>query len=263
MGDSSPSPTGPTLSQYSELAESAGSFIHEIKNRLASLSLNLQLLEEDFEDPQTHKERRAAERVRRLKKECDRLLGLSNDFLRFARVSALNLKPTSLEEIVGRMIEFLLPTARSRNIELTWYSSGNLPPVNLDRDLFEQALLNLMLNAEQAMPEGGTLTLIGRVEAGQVCLDVIDTGQGMSPDLLSKIFKPFHTTKPNGNGLGLPTARKIVQAHGGRIEVQSDLGRGTKFTIFLPSGVTTSMQSGDQESVDSSPVESELCHSGS
>lgn len=230
----SPSPAGPSLAQYTELAESAGSFIHEIKNRLGTLSLNLQLLEEDYADPQTQKERRAAERVHRLKGECDRLLAISNDFLRFARVAELNLVATTLDEVVARMIDFLSPTARVRGIELTWYASGDLPSVRLDKELFEQALLNLMLNAEQAMPEGGTLTLIGRVEESCVCLDVIDSGHGMTEDVQAKLFRPFHTTKQNGNGLGLPTARKIVLAHGGRIDVQSTPGRGTKFTITLP-----------------------------
>jgi two-component system, NtrC family, sensor histidine kinase HydH len=106
--------------------------------------------------------------------------------------------------------------------------------VNLDRELFEQALLNLMLNAEQAMPEGGTLTLIGRMEERCVCLDVIDTGHGMTEEVLEKVFRPFHTTKQNGNGLGLPTTKRIVLAHGGTIEVQSEPGRGSKFTIKLP-----------------------------
>src|SRR5207244_642978 len=112
----------------------------------------------------------------------------------------------------------------------------DLPPVSLDRELFEQALLNLMLNAEQAMPEGGRLTMIGRAEDGWVCLDVIDTGHGMTADVRAKLFRPFHTTKQNGNGLGLPTTRKIVLAHGGTIDVQSEPGRGTKFTIRLPAG---------------------------
>ena len=159
---------------------------------------------------------------------------LSNDFLRFARVQALDARPTQLGEVVSRMIDFLSPTARQQNIEMCWLPAPDLPPVKLDADLFEQALLNLMLNAEQAMPDGGTLTLIGRTDAAVVCLDVIDTGHGMSAEVLAKLFRPFHTTKANGNGLGLPTVRKIVAAHGGTIDVQSEPGHGSKFTIRLP-----------------------------
>src|SRR5436305_6718619 len=227
-------PCPPSLQQYTELAESAGGFIHEIKNHLGTLSLNLQLLAEDFADPQTQRERRALERVTRLHGECRRLADLSNDFLRFARVRELELKPTSLDEVVGRMIDFLTPTARQANIEINWFPAADLPPVALDEELFEQALLNLMLNAEQAMPDGGTLTLIGRCEGGAVCLDVIDTGHGMTPDVQANLFRPFHTTKQTGHGLGLPTARKVVVAHGGSIDVQSEPNRGTKFTIRLP-----------------------------
>jgi signal transduction histidine kinase len=84
------------------------------------------------------------------------------------------------------------------------------------------------------MPDGGTLTLIGRADGGSVCLDVIDTGCGMTPDVLANLFQPFHTTKKTGTGLGLPTARKVVVAHGGSLDVQSEPGRGTKFTVRLP-----------------------------
>ena len=228
------SPIPPSLQQYTELAEMAGGFIHDIKNHLGTLSLNLQLLAEDFENPQTQRERRALDRVNRLHGECQQLVELANDFLRFARVQELRTEPTTLDEVVTRMIDFLAPTARQRNIEINWFPAPDLPPVSLDREMFEQALLNLMLNAEQAMPDGGTLTLIGRAEGDRVCLDVIDTGCGMTADVLAKVFQPFHTTKPDGNGLGLPTARKVILAHGGTIDVQSEPGRGTKFTIRLP-----------------------------
>ena len=227
-------PAAPSLQQYTDLAELAGGFIHEIKNHLGTLSLNLQLLAEDFENPQNQRERRAHDRATRLHGECQKLLELSNDFLRFARVQAIDATPTALGEVVCRMIDFLSPTARQQNIEVCWLPVPDLPPVNLDANLFEQALLNLMLNAEQAMPDGGTLTLMSSFDGSDVCLDVIDTGHGITPEQLSKLFRPFHTTKANGHGLGLATTRKIVLAHRGTISVQSEPGRGTKFTIRLP-----------------------------
>ncbi len=172
--------------------------------------------------------------MNRLHEECRRLLDLSNDFLRFARVQDLERRPASLDDVVSRMVDFLGPTARAAGVEISWFPAADLPDVDLDRELFEQALLNLMLNAEQAMPDGGTLTLIGRRDGDGVCLEVIDTGCGMTPEVLAKVFRPFHTTKQTGSGLGLPTARKIVLAHGGTIGVQSEPGRGTEFTIRLP-----------------------------
>ena len=217
-----------------ELAELAGGFIHEIKNHLNTLSLNLQLLAEDFENPETPRERKALDRVTKLSDECRRLVELSNDFLRFARVTELQMAPASLESVVTRMIDFLGPTARAQGVEINWFSAPDLPLVPLDTEMFEKVLLNLMLNAEDAMPEGGTLTLQAGTEADWVILDVIDTGCGMDAELVMKVFTPFVTTKLGGNGLGLATTKKIVLAHGGTIAVQSEPGRGTKFTIRLP-----------------------------
>ena len=220
--------------QYLELAELAGGFIHEIKNHLNTLSLNLQLLAEDFEEAQTPLERKAASRVDKLTEECRRLVDLSNDFLRFARIADLTTAPAHLDELLNRMVDFLGPTARSQNVDVNWHAAPDLPMVALDVELFEKVLLNLMLNAEDAMPDGGTLTLQARAEGTEVVLDVIDTGCGMEPELAAKVFEPFLTTKATGNGLGLATARKIVLAHGGTIAVQSEPGCGTKFTIRLP-----------------------------
>ncbi|MFN4257889.1 MAG: sensor histidine kinase [Gemmataceae bacterium] len=220
--------------QYAELAELAGGFIHEIKNHLSTLGLNLQLLAEDFETPQSQRERRAVERVHRLQSECQRLVEIANDFLRFARLQDLNLQPSDLSTVIEEMVDFFSPTARQAGIDIKAYLPANLPPVMLDRDLFHQVLLNLMLNAEQAMPEGGVVTLQAAWQAPHVVLHLIDTGQGMPPDVLAKVFRPFFSTKPGGNGLGLPIARKIVLAHGGRMEAQSEVGKGTRFTIWLP-----------------------------
>lgn len=220
--------------QNLELAELAGSFIHEIKNHLSTLGLNLQLLAEDFQDPQSQRERRALERVQRLQTECQHLVNVSNDFLRFARAQELQLQPANLGEVVGEMVDFFTPTARQANIDIKCYVPADLPAVALDRDLFKQVLLNLMLNAEQAMPSGGELTIQAAREDEWVCLSLIDTGQGMNEEVAAKIFKPFFSTKPGGSGLGLPTARRIVQAHDGSMDVQSEVGRGTKFTIRLP-----------------------------
>jgi signal transduction histidine kinase len=224
--------------QYAELAELAGGFIHEIKNRLSTLGLNLQLLAEDFQEPQSPRERRAFDRVQRLQTECQRLVDVSNDFLRFARVQNLDLEPARLGEVIEEMVDFFAPTARQANIDIKCFLPADLPSVYLDRELFKQALLNLLLNAEQAMPEGGELTLQAAVESATpppvVRLAVIDTGKGMSAETLSKVFRPFFSARPGGTGLGLPTTRRILEAHGGTVDVQSEPGKGTMFTLRLP-----------------------------
>ena len=234
--------------QYHELAELAGGFIHEIKNHLSTLGLNLQLLAEDFQDPQTQRERRALTRVQRLQGECCRLVELSNDFLRFARLQFLELVPTDLGKVIDEMIDFFTPTASAAKIDIQLHLPPDLPPVLLHRDMFKQALLNLMLNAEQAMPQGGKLTIQAACEPGAlpptdlaspaedcpvVALSLIDTGTGVPPEMLQRVFEPFFSTKQGGTGLGLPTTRKIVEAHRGTIEVESDVDRGTKFTLRL------------------------------
>jgi two-component system, NtrC family, sensor histidine kinase HydH len=220
--------------QYAELAELAGGFIHEIKNHLSTLGLNLQLLAEDFEDPQSQRERRALERVKRLECECQRLVDVSNDFLRFARVQEVEAKPADMAAVVEEVVDFFNPTARAANIEIKSYLAADLPPVALDVDLFKQVLLNLLLNAQQAMPDGGEITIQARSEADAIYLSVIDAGKGMTPEVTAKIFRPFFSTRQGGTGLGLATTRKIVAAHGGTIDVQSEVGRGSKFTIRLP-----------------------------
>src|SRR5262249_10890561 len=160
--------------------ELAGGFIHEIKNHLSTLGLNLQLLAEDFQEPQTQPQRRALERVQRLQSECQRLVDISNDFLRFARVTDLQLTPSDLATMVEDVLDFLGPTAKQAHIAIKSYVPADLPPVDLDRDMFRQALLNLMLNAEQAMPQGGEITIQATRQADQVCLSLIDTGKGMT-----------------------------------------------------------------------------------
>src|SRR5262249_11001630 len=152
--------------QYAELAELAGGFIHEIKNHVSTLGLNLQLLAEDFGEPQSQRDRRALDRIQRLQGECTRLVQGSHDFLRFAGLKNLQLQPSPFRAIIEEMADFFLPTARQHSIEIKVYVPADLPLIPLDRDLFKQALLNLMLNAQQAMPEGGELTIQAQPECG-------------------------------------------------------------------------------------------------
>lgn len=218
-----------------DLAALAGGFVHELKNTLNTVSLNLQLLAEDFAEADSPRDRKAKSRVERLSTECRRLVELANDFLRFARSGSVERTPTNLGDLVSRLVDFLSPTALARGVEVVWYPA-ELPPVPLDADLFEKVLFNLLLNAEEAMPDGGRLTLQARTGDGVVTLEVIDTGQGMTAGVLARAFEPFRTTKPGGTGLGLATAKRVVEAHGGSIAVESEVGRGTRFAVTLPLG---------------------------
>jgi len=220
--------------RYAELAALAGGLAHEIKNPLSTLNLNLQLLAEDFQDCESPRERRAFEKIGRLQQVVERLEGLLNDFLRFARVERLNFRPTRLMDAVEEIVDFYSPQAAAKSIVVRSDVSDDLPLVSLDRDLFKQALFNLLLNAQNAMPNGGELILRARADGGRVLLSIIDTGVGIKPEAMEKIFQPFFSTRSGGSGLGLPTAKRIVDAHDGKLTVESVAGQGTAFTIDLP-----------------------------
>jgi signal transduction histidine kinase len=223
---------------YAELAQLTGRLIHDIKNHISTLGLNLQLLAEDLSQPETPKERRALQRVTKLQHETQRLTELSADFLRFIQLREAQKTPTRLQNVIDDLIDFYGPSAHKANVEIKTFLPVDLPPVELDIEPFKQGLLNLMLNAVQAMPQGGTLTIQAEPHHANgspaVMLSFIDTGVGMSPEVQQQIFKPFFSLRPGGTGLGLPTLKKMVEAHGGTITVQSEPGKGSKFTILLP-----------------------------
>lgn len=222
------------VDQYTEIARLAGGLAHEIKNPLSTIRLNMELLAEDFAEGESQRERRALAKVQVVQRECRRLQELLDNFLSFAKVRKLNQEPSNLNLQVKQVIDFFRPKAAEAGIEIVDYLAADLPTVLLDREAFHGALLNLVLNAEQAMPDGGQLVVRTSVVGDGVALDLIDTGCGMSVETQAQIFDAFFSTKGSGSGLGLPTARKIIEAHGGTISLQSEPGHGTQFTIKLP-----------------------------
>jgi signal transduction histidine kinase len=220
--------------QYAELAALSGGLAHEIKNPLSTIRLNMELLAEDLAASQDQSSRRALAKVQLVQGECTRLENLLNDFLRFARLGHLQLESSDLNAEVAHALDFYQPQADVAHIDVIRFFDPELPAVQLDKETFQAALLNLILNAQQAMPEGGQLVVRTRELPGLVLLDLIDTGIGMEPEVQAHMFEAFYSTKQGGSGLGLPTAKKIVEAHHGRILMESEVGRGTKVTIALP-----------------------------
>lgn len=222
------------LAQYAEIVSLAGGLAHEIRNPLSTITLNLDLLLEDLNAGDSPRERRMLQKVSSLRKQCVQLERLLNDFLQFARAGSIESKSTDLNQLVQEFIEFYQPQAKDLGIEISPHLAANLPPVNIDIRLFRQVLTNLSRNAQEAMPKGGVLELQTYTRADRVMLEIIDTGEGMTAETQSKMFDAFYSTKQDGTGLGLPTVRKIVEAHQGTIHCDSEPGRGTRFSISLP-----------------------------
>lgn len=222
--------------QYNEIAALAGGLAHEIKNPLSTIGLTLDLMAEELEGTDSPRDRRLRQRLQLIQRECRHLDEVVRMFLQFARLGEMNLVECDLNDVVREFIELYRPQAQEQGIEISPHLAADLPPLPLDRALIRQMLLNLALNAQDAMPAGGLLELQTRLEDGQVRLDVIDSGMGMDEPTRSRIFESFFSTKPAGCGLGLATVRRIVHAHGGDIACDSAPHRGTRFTITLPAG---------------------------
>ncbi|WP_425397800.1 two-component system sensor histidine kinase NtrB [Aeoliella sp.] len=222
------------MDQYTEIARLAGALAHEIKNPLSTIRLNLQLLAEDIEDEPSPHQHRSLRRVATMQSECQRLQGLLDDFLNFAKVRKLTLRPTDLNAELGDLLDFFAPEAEAAGVDVVRYFDPELPTVLLDRESFRGAVLNLLLNAKQAMPDGGQLTVATGGDGEWVLLHLIDTGCGMDDQTAARMFETFFSTKPGGSGLGLPTTSKIIEAHGGAIRVETEVDCGTHFTISLP-----------------------------
>jgi len=220
--------------QYAEIATLAGGLAHEIKNPLSTIGLNLELMAEELDAENSPQGRRLLQKVETVRNECRRLEDILKDFLQFARVGELDLQPADLNTEVKEFIAFYQPQAEEHGIEISPHLGADIPPVNVDRALMRQVLMNLALNAQQAMPEGGLFELQTTHRDGWVLLELIDSGCGMDDAVREKVFQAFYSTKPGGSGLGLPTVRKIVEAHGGTISCDSEPGQGTRFTIALP-----------------------------
>lgn len=245
-----------TAERLAELGTLTGGLAHEIKNPLSTIGLNIQLLSEDLQEiaqraagDEIHERvARLQRRLNSLGKEASRLREILDDFLRFAGRLELDLVPTNLNAVIDELADFFEPQAREANINIRSQLTAAPAVTMADQSLLKQAVLNLLINATQAMtaareknqPHGGANELILRTERAkaldgeEILIHVIDTGPGIPEDVAAKIFQPYFSTKRGGTGLGLPTTRRIIEEHGGRITVHGAPGRGSDFTIALP-----------------------------
>jgi two-component system, NtrC family, sensor histidine kinase HydH len=220
--------------RYAEIAALAGGLAHEIRNPLSTIGMNLELMAEDLETAETPRDRRLLNTVKLVQRECQHLEDILSAFLEFARAGELELIESDLNELVEDFIRFYRPQADEQGIELSRHLEADLPAVCIDQSLMRQVLMNLALNAQHAMPEGGLLELQTYGRDGHVTLEFIDSGVGMDEDTRARAFQAFFSTRKGGSGLGLSTVRKIVEAHRGTITCDSEPCRGTRFVMTLP-----------------------------
>lgn len=211
------------------LGNMAAGIAHEVRNPLSAIKGLARFFMEA--SPAGSDESRMADIMTKEVLRLDKVVG---DLLDFARPDVLNLTDVALNELVERAHDMVRADMDARKIRFE--AELPQPPlsVRLDRDRMTQVLLNLFLNAVQAMPDGGKLTVRGRMEGSELALDVADTGCGIAPERLGDIFSPYFTTKASGTGLGLSIVHKIVEAHDGTIEVASTPGEGTVFKLRFP-----------------------------
>lgn len=219
---------------YAQIGELVGGLAHEMKNPLSTINLNLRLLAEDLERYHDEQHQRLLRRLTHVRQEADRVRETLDDFLRFAGKYELQPTATDLNTLVGELADFFSPQADAAGVVMRTSLSPEPVRCELDPKLIKQAVLNLLINAVQAMTEGGELLLSVRSERSRGVIEVTDTGKGMDEQTRERMFDIYYSTKSGGSGLGLPTTRRIIQEHHGSIQVDSEPGRGTRFTIRLP-----------------------------
>lgn len=240
----SASKSGRSLDHSTPLSRVAGGLAHEIKNPLSTMAINLALLEEEFEraaqlrdseSPQfTAREKRCMKRVKTLQREIRHLESIVDDFLVYSRGGEINRAPTDLLQLVREVLEFVEPEDTSQGVRHHVRLPHSLPLVMLDEKAYRQALLNLVVNARQAMPDGGELIVQLERQGSIAELVITDTGVGIEEKDLERIFDVYWSTKKGGTGLGLATVRRVIEEHEGTIEVLSEVGRGTSFKVRVP-----------------------------
>jgi len=228
------------MDRLATMGELSAGIAHEIRNPLAGIKSSAQVIEESFSATDFR-----AQLASRIVKEIDRSNELLKRFFNFARPSKPKQDFHNIEMIVDGVYLLMAPRFRKKNINFSKNFAEDLPQVYVDESQMEQVVLNLFLNAVDSMPEGGKITVttgmqnsknkeIAHTVDSSVFVEISDTGNGIPSTKLEKIFNPFYTTKSDGVGLGLSISTRLLEENGGKIDVQSEFGKGSEFTISLP-----------------------------
>jgi signal transduction histidine kinase len=217
------------------LGELATGLAHEIRNPLAGIAGVIEIAARDL--PSTSPAREVIQDIRQEISQINHIIG---DLLQTARPHPPEIRRSDLNVTIEHSVMLARQQALSKPIEIIWKNNPDLPQVEHDSDQIHQVLLNLLLNAIQAIQGIGRIVVEAQAQEGVAAVSVSDTGKGIPMQELPNIFRPFYTTKGNGTGLGLSLARRITEEHHGRIEVTSTVGKGTRFTVLLPVDKRTS-----------------------
>jgi two-component system NtrC family sensor kinase len=213
----------------------AASLAHEINNPLQAIHNGLQLL---LTFPMNREEQR--EYLQMADEEVERLMEMVARILDFARRPERRMQPTQLNDVVEKVLALAGKYLQHRHIVLERDLAADLPPLLATPDELGQVFLNMIINALDAMPEGGTLRVSTRLaKDGRLTTTFADTGQGIAPEHIDRVFEPFFSTKEGGTGLGLSVSYNVIKRHGGEIAVESTLGEGSRFTVWLPASRRT------------------------
>ncbi len=212
----------------------AAGLAHEVRNQLNSLQLHVQILEQELGERPAEAGQGVLDRLHRMTRALDELDDFLSEFLRLAHPPPVVPRPIALAPLLRELATFLAPEFAARGVALLTDLAGDADALTADGPQLKRAILNLALNALAATREGGRVTLETRRSEGATRIAVRDDGSGIAPELRSQLFQPFVVGRPGGVGLGLPIAARIVEQHGGWIEVVSEPGRGSVFTVVLP-----------------------------
>jgi two-component system, NtrC family, sensor histidine kinase HydH len=220
-----------------QLSRLTGQIAHEIKNPLSTIKVNLKLIAEQLTEAGTKPERNFAGAIRKIgvvEKEADRLEHILNDFLRYVGKTELLLAAANINSLISDMIDFYMPQAHSNSVTIRQGLASEPIVCKIDADMIKQVVLNLFINAQQAMTGGGDLMIRTQRQGAFGVIQISDTGSGIEASRLGNLFDAYYSSRPAGSGLGLATVKKIIEMHGGTINVNSELGKGTLFIIKLP-----------------------------